>query len=246
MDLAGKHILVTGGTDGIGAQLIRQLRDAGASVVTTGLNPERIAATQAEGFEVISADLSTAEGVAGLVEAMAGRPLDVLVNNAGMGDGEHDHRNGTPDADYAAKAVSLNLTAPIRLITALMPALREAGAQRGGGMVVNVTSGLAIAPRGGGPVYCATKAGLRSYTQGLRHQLKALGVHVMEALPPMVDTRMTAGRSDSNKMSAPECARQIVAGMKANANEVNVGIVKALQAVHSLSPALARRILINF
>lgn len=245
MDLKGKLALVTGGTDGIGAQLIRQLRDAGATVITTGLNAERIAATRGHGFEVIGTDLSTLEGVEALVSAMAGRPLDILVNNAGMGDGEHDHRKGLPDADRAAQAIALNLTAPIRLITALMPTLREAAASRGGAMVVNVTSGLAIAPRGGGPVYCATKAGLRSYTQGLRFQLKGTGIHVLEALPPVVDTRMTAGRGN-RKMSAPECARQIVAAMRANADEANVGMVKALQAVHSLSPALARKILINF
>ena len=245
MELNGKLALVTGGTDGIGAQLIRQLRAAGASVITTGLNPERIAATRADGFEVLAADLASEAGVAGLIEGMAGRPLDILVNNAGMGDGPHDFREGAPDLDKAARAIALNLTAPIRLIAALMPTLRTAAQQRGAAMVVNVTSGLAIAPRGGGPVYCATKAGLRSYTQALRHQLKGSGVHVLEALPPVVDTRMTAGRG-SRKMTPAECARQIVVAMKANAAEANVGIVKALQAVHSLSPALARRIVINF
>ena len=245
MKLDGKLALVTGGTDGIGAQLIRQLRAAGAQVITSGLNAERIAATAADGFEVVGTDLSTPEGVEALIAALAGRPLDILVNNAGMGDGEHDHRKGLPDAARAAQAIALNLTAPIRLITALMPTLRVAAEQRGGAMLVNVTSGLAIAPRGGGPVYCATKAGLRSYTQGLRHQLKGTGIHVLEALPPVVDTRMTAGRG-SRKMSAAECARQIMAAMESNADEANVGMVKALQAVHSLSPALARKILINF
>mgnify|MGYP000981838973 CR=1 FL=1 len=245
MDLKGKLALVTGGTDGIGAQLIRQLRDAGASVITTGLNAERIAAARADGFEVIGADLSTPEGVEALLASVAGRPLDILVNNAGMGDGEHDHRKGLPDADKAVRAIALNLAAPIRLITALMPTLREAAASRGGAMVVNVTSGLAIAPRGGGPVYCATKAGLRSYTQALRFQLKGTGIHVLEALPPVVDTRMTAGRGKA-KMTPEECARQIVSAMKSGADEANVGLVKALQAVHSLSPALARRIMLNF
>lgn len=78
----------------------------------------------------------------------------------------------------------LNLNAPIHLIAGLMPVLKA----RNEAMIVNVTSGLAIAPRAGGPVYCATKAALRSYSQALRFQLQGTGVHVLEALPPVVET----------------------------------------------------------
>jgi uncharacterized oxidoreductase len=112
-------------------------------------------------------------------------------------------------------------------------------------MIVNTTSGLAIAPRAGSPVYCATKAGLRSYTQALRAQLKGSKVHVLEALPPVVETKMTAGRN-GGKMSAAECARQFVTAMERNADEANVGLVKLLQVVHSISPALARWIMLKF
>lgn len=52
MQLNGKTILVTGGTDGIGLRLIRQLRERGAAIITSGRNPERIASTREEGFEV--------------------------------------------------------------------------------------------------------------------------------------------------------------------------------------------------
>ena len=112
-------------------------------------------------------------------------------------------------------------------------------------MIVNVTSGLAIAPNTGSAVYCATKAGLRSYGQALRAQLKGTKVHVLEALPPVVDTAMTAGR-DSRKMSPDECARQIVAAIERDADEANVGLVKLLQLVNSISPALARKIILRF
>lgn len=241
MNLANKTALVTGGTDGIGAQLIRQLRDKGVTVVTQGRDAGRVEATRAAGFEVIAADLSNHQGVETLVQAISGRPVDILINNAGAG-AHHDFRDaGLPDADVADAGIFLNLNAPIRLITALMPVLKE----RPEAMIVNVTSGLAIAPRAGGPVYCATKAGLRSYTQALRFQLKDTAVHVLEALPPVVETKMTAGRGN-RKMPAEECARQIVAAMESGADEANVGMVKLLQRVHSLSPALARRIMIRF
>ena len=240
MRLVGKTALVTGGTDGIGAQLIRQLRTKGATVITSGRNAERVAATKADGFDVIKADLSLPAGVKALLAGLDGRPIDILVNNAGAGV-DHDFREDAPDPDGAARAIFLNLTAPIQLITALMPMLRS----RPKAMIVNVTSGLAIAPRAGGPVYCATKAGLRSYSQAIRAQLKGTNVHVLEALPPVVETKMTAGRG-SRKMSAAECARQFIVAIEADADEANVGLVKALQLVHSLSPSLARRIMLKF
>lgn len=241
MQLNGKTALVTGGTDGIGARLIRQLRAKGVTVITSGRNPERCAATRADGFEVIEADLSQPAGVAALLAAVQGRAIDILVNNAGAG-AHHDFRDpGLPDLAEADAGIFLNLNAPIHLITALMPVLRA----RPAAMIVNVTSGLAIAPRAGGPVYCATKAGLRSYTQALRAQLKGTSIHVLEALPPVVETKMTAGRG-SGKMPAEECALQFVKAMEADANEANVGLVKVLQLAHSVSPALARRIMLRF
>ncbi|KPF79410.1 SDR family oxidoreductase [Novosphingobium sp. AAP93] len=240
MKLQGKTILLTGGTDGIGLRLARQLRDKGAQLIVTGRTPERIAAAQAEGFEVITADLAGPEGVEALLAGLGGRPIDVLINNAGMGTA-HDFREAPPVEADDERTLWLNVHAPIRLIGRLMPVLRS----RSEAMIVNVTSGLAIAPNAGSPLYCATKAALRSYTMALREQLKGTGVHVLEALPPLVDTAMTAGRG-SNKLAPEECARQIIAAMESGANEANVGMVKVLRAVYSLSPALARSIMLRF
>lgn len=72
MRLQGKVALVTGGTDGIGARLVRQLRDKGVSVITTGRTADRIAAARADGFEVIEADLSLPEGVDAVIAGLAG------------------------------------------------------------------------------------------------------------------------------------------------------------------------------
>ena len=240
MNLSGKTALVTGGTDGIGAELIRQLKAKGVTIITSGRNAERIAVTHTAGFEVIEADLSTPAGIEALISGLNGRPIDILVNNAGAG-ADHDFRESPPDLAEADAAIFLNLNAPVHLITRLMATLRS----RPEAMIDNVTSGLAIAPRAGGPVYCATKAGLRSYTQALRAQLADTAITVIEALPPVVETKMTAGRG-SKKMPAAECARQIVAAMESGADEANVGLVKVLQLANSLSPALARRIMLKF
>lgn len=240
MNLAGKTVLLTGGSAGIGRELARQLKVKGAGVILTGRDPERLAAMQAEGFEVLAADLSNAAGVDALVAALGERPVDILINNAGQLV-DHDFRKPAPDADAADDCVYANLAAPIRLITALVPRLRE----RPAAAIVNVTSGLAIAPAARQPVYCATKAGLRFYTLALREQLKGTRVRVIEALPPVVDTQMNDG-NPMKKMPPEECARQIVAAIEQGRDEANIGMTRLLRMVESLAPSLARRITLRF
>jgi uncharacterized oxidoreductase len=239
VQLTGKTALVTGGTDGIGLWIARLLAKGGAKVIVCGRRADRLEAARGEGFEAIVADLSSAAGVDALVTAVQGRDLDILVNNAGAG-ADFDL---SEEIDLAAadRTIFLNLNAPIRIAAALVPRLRT----RPQAALVNVTSGLAIAPRAGSPVYCATKAGLRSFTKAVRHQLKGSNVTVIEALPPVVDTAMTADRTGS-KMSAEACARQIVSAIENDRIEANVGMVKILKLVHSLSPRLAEAIMIRF
>ena len=239
MDLRGKLALVTGGSDGIGREIALQLQGAGADVIVTGRLAEKLKAMAALGFGTIAGDLSTSAGIDAVVAGVADKPLALLVNNAGV---SSDYDLDTPETlDSAAHCIRTNLDAPIALCTRLLPVLR---AQREAA-IVNVTSGLAIAPRAGGSIYCATKAGLRSYTQAIRHVLKDSNVRVIEALPPVVETNMTAGRG-GKKMSAHDCAAEIVRGIRTGKSDVNVGIVKLLQLVNSISPALARRIMIRF
>jgi uncharacterized oxidoreductase len=239
MQVSNKAILITGGTDGIGLRLARQLRDKGAKVIITGRNAERIAAATVEGFEVVAGDLTTEAGLNAAIAAAKNARIDILINNAGMGsEYEIDDPATLGEAD---RTIRLNVKVPIHLITHLMKDLQA----RPEAMIVNVTSGLAIAPRAGGAIYCATKAALRSYTLALRALLKGTNVHVLEALPPVVDTQMTAGR-EGGKLSPEACAAQIITAMERNAKEANVGMVKILRAVYSLSPALVRAIMIKF
>lgn len=239
MDLRGKLALVTGGSDGIGREIALQLQGAGANVVVTGRSAEKLQAMAALGFATIAGDLSTSTGVDAVVSGVAGKPLALLVNNAGVGN-EYE-LDDAATIESAALCIRTNLDAPIALCTRLLPILRA----QPEAAIVNVTSGLAIAPRAGGSIYCATKAGLRSYTQAIRHLLKDSNVRVIEALPPVVETNMTAGR-DGKKMNAHDCAAEIVRGICTGKTEINVGMVKILQLFHSISPALARRIMIRF
>src|SRR3954463_3602957 len=155
MRIGGKTALVTGGTDGIGLEIARQLKERGAIVAVCGRDPGRLASARDAGFQTVEADLSTKAGCDKVVEELGGVPLDILVNNAGMG-GPSDLLADF-DLDRTDQAIFLNLNAPMHLIAAFLPALRD----RPEATIVNVTSGLAIAPRADGAVYCATKAGLR-------------------------------------------------------------------------------------
>ncbi|MEO0589762.1 MAG: SDR family NAD(P)-dependent oxidoreductase [Pseudomonadota bacterium] len=240
MELAGKTILLTGGTNGIGRELAFQLKAKGAEVITTGRNAERVAAMREAGFEVIEADLSDAAGVDALLAALEGRVIDALINNAGQLV-DHDFRNGAVDPAATDTAIYANLSAPIRLIVGLMDSLTS----RPEGAIVNVTSGLAIAPAARASVYCATKAGLRFYTLALRQQLADTNIHVIEALPPVVDTQMNEG-NDMKKMSAEGCARQILVAIEKNNAEANIGMTKALRVAENIWPGLAKGVTLKF
>jgi uncharacterized oxidoreductase len=240
MELVGKSVLLTGGTNGIGKALASQLRDAGANAVLTGRNAERVSAMRSGGFEVIEAGLSNAAEVDALISAWGDRPLDVLINNAGQLV-DHDFRKSSPDHDAADDAIYANLNAPIRLTAAFMEQLRS----RPVAAIVNVTSGLAIAPAARQPVYCATKSGLRFYTLALREQLKDTNIKVIEALPPVVDTQMNDG-NPMKKMPVEQCARQILEAIEKDRDEANIGMTKALRFAESLSPALAKRVTLRF
>jgi len=239
MQMNGKTALVTGGTDGIGLALARALRDKGASVMVCGRNPERLGGARGEGFATIAADLATDTGRDTIVATVRERPIDILVNNAGKG-ATFDIAEPI-DLANVDQCIALNLTTPIHLITRLIDGLRA----RPEAMIVNVTSGLAIAPNKGSPVYCATKAGLRSFTMALRAQLAGSQIHVLEVLPPVVETQMTAGQRHK-KMPAAECARQIVVAMEANRAEANVGMTQLLSTVHNISPPIARRVMLGY
>ncbi len=240
MQLSGKTVLLTGGTAGIGREMARQLKEKGALVVLTGRSPDRLAEMEAEGFETIAADLSNAAGVDALLSAWGDRELDILINNAGQLV-DHDFRKGSVDPDAADVAIYANLNAPIRLTAGLMEHLKA----RPQAKVVNVTSGLAIAPAARQPVYCATKAGLRFYSLAIREQLKDTNVRVIEALPPVVDTQMNDGNL-MKKMPPEECARQIVVAIEQDKDEANIGMTKALRVTESISPALARTVTLRF
>jgi NAD(P)-dependent dehydrogenase (short-subunit alcohol dehydrogenase family) len=164
IDLAGRVVLVTGGTRGVGRGVSEAFLDAGATVVTCSRS--EVADLPRTDTGVVAAhhacDVRDAEAVTALVEAIVtdhGR-LDVLVNNAG----------GAPVALAAAasprfhpRITDLTLHAPL----ALMQAANRVMQGQGGGAIVNVSSVSALRPSPGTAAYGAAKAGLDSLTRSL-------------------------------------------------------------------------------
>lgn len=249
MNLAGRTALVTGGARGLGRELTLQLLAAGADVVAVGRDRRHLDSladalgAEAHRVSTIAADLADPAAVDALVEEVRVRhpDLSVLVNNAGV-----QRLTDLVAEDPAVTApavrheVAVNLTAVVTLTAGLLPLL----AAHPSAAVLNVTSGLAVAPKRSAPVYCATKAAVRSWTRALRYQCEAgaPGVRVTEAVLPLVDTDMTRGRGRS-AMDAEDAARAVLAGLRRDRDEVWVGRARVLRVAMRVSPALAHRLL---
>ncbi len=244
MKLHGVKVLITGGTAGIGLKLVEALLREKAKVLVVARDQIKLDALQQKYdlTEVYCCDLKDPEAVGQLTETITNRhpDLQVLINNAGIQyNVRFDDAASTPKLIEAELRV--NFLAPLLFIRSLLPQLlkQEEAA------IVNVTSGLAIVPKTSSAVYCGTKGGLRIFTQALRNQLKGTSVHMIEILPPVVDTEMTAGRG-RNKLSPEHVASDIVKALHAGKSEVYVGKTKILFWIHRFSPALASHIMKRF
>jgi uncharacterized oxidoreductase len=247
--LRGRTALVTGGSSGIGLALARLLLRRGVGrVLVVGRDPARLAGVAAElgpSVATLRSDLSDPADVDRLLAELPGLApdLSLVVNNAGS-QRLTDFRSGDPlDLLPGLRAeIEANFAAVVALSVGCLPLL----AGQPSAAIVNVTSGLALAPKKSSPVYCATKAGVRSFTRALRYQCEDAMPHVrvVEALPPLVDTAMTLGRV-RGKMTAEACAAEILAGLEAGKAEICVGKSKLLRAIMRASPALGRKIMRN-
>lgn len=245
--LAGRTALVTGGAAGIGLEITRQLMcEQFAQVVVVGRDMAKLQAVAQEfpgHITIAQCDLSDMAQVHALLAHIPeiAPNLSLLVNNAGSQ--QITDFTGPDNARFLPSIcaeIEANFGSVIALCAGLLPLL----ARQEQATIVNVTSGLALAPKRASPVYCATKAGLRSFTMALRYQCERdlRNVRVIEALPPMVDTKMTQGRG-SGKISAAICAQQIVAGIKAGKSEIYVGKTAVFRAIMRVTPALGYRMM---
>ena len=194
--LRGHVALVTGGSRGIGAAIVKALGEAGASVAVNyrerAAEAEQLAKTiiTAGGKAVaIAADVSKADAVTAMVQRASNElgPIDILVNNAGIAivRGVDD----LTEADFD-QTMLVNLKSAFLCTQAVMPSMRA----KKWGRIVNISSGAARGAGAIGPHYNASKAGIEGLTRGYAARLVKDGITVNAVAPSLIETDMMKGQ----------------------------------------------------
>lgn len=244
MQFENKVIVITGGTSGIGRALVDQLAGNNCLIII-GRNLHKLRELE-EAYPKLTTYLCHLES-ADEVEITADQiskqhpVIDVLINNAAI-----QHTPAFLDDDFRietiAQEVNTNFLSICLLIYCLLPNLLH-DEQRA--LILNVNSALAIAPKTHSAIYCASKGALNILSWSLRYQFESTNIKVLQAMLPLVDTGMTAGRGQG-KLTPLQAATALIKGMEQEIEEHYIGKAKWLRWIHRLSPALARRILKQF
>ncbi|MEU8347198.1 SDR family NAD(P)-dependent oxidoreductase [Spirillospora sp. NPDC048832] len=228
--LAGKVILVTGASSGIGEATALALSAEGAKLAAGARRADRLAALadKAPG-EVLPVDLDVTDqrsvqaAVAKTVDRFGA--LDVLVNNAGV------MLNGPiADADTTewTRMVETNLLGSMYAVHAALPHLLESK-----GTVLQVSSTSGRIASAGGAVYAATKFGVNAFSEGLRQEVTAQGVRVVIVEPGFVSTELTDHLSHPASRAA---AQQLAASMRTlQPEDIANAVVYALTQPHHVA-----------
>jgi NAD(P)-dependent dehydrogenase (short-subunit alcohol dehydrogenase family) len=181
-EFAGKRVLVSGGSKGLGRATVERFLAGGAHVITAARGP----AEAIEGAEFIQADLTTAEGGDRLAKAALKRfgGIDILAHNLGGSAMPSGGFVALTDAIWLSE-LNLNLLATVRLDRLLIPQMIE----RGKGAVVHVTSTQSVLPLPESTTaYAAAKAALRTYSKSISKELGPKGVRVNIVCPGWIMT----------------------------------------------------------
>jgi short-subunit dehydrogenase len=252
MRLAGAVCLVTGASSGIGAATAAALAAAGARLLLTGRDTERLAVVARQtGGVMLPADLAAPEGAAQLAREVLAAPwdtpgpgrragIDILVNNAGLG---WAGPLGDITGAKVTELMTVNLTAPIELTRLLLPEMIN----RGRGRVVFVSSIAGVTGVRGEAVYAATKAGLANFAESIGYEVREHGVRVHIVVPGVIDTPFFTrrGRPYGRKRPAPvpaeRVAQAIVAALEHDRPTVYVPRWLRLPAlIHGAAPGMFR------
>lgn len=183
LQLKGLRALVTGGTKGLGAAVVKSLQEVGVRVMTTARSaPDR----PLEGVTYVQTDLMTAEGVSKLVRVVREQwgGVDILINSVGGSTAPAGGFAALDDAVWLSE-LNLNLMSAVRLDRALLPSMLAKGA----GVVLHVTSIQHVLPLPESTTaYAAAKGALSTYSKSLSKEVTPKGVRVLRVSPGWIET----------------------------------------------------------
>ena len=198
-DLTDKNALVTGASGGIGGAIARALHAAGARVGLSGTRAgalDALAGELGDGAFAVAADLSSANGAKTLVkdaEAALGG-IDILVNNAGLTRDQLAVRMSDEDWQMV---LDVNLTAAFRLSQGCLRGMIK----KRWGRIVSVTSIVGVTGNPGQVNYAASKAALIGMSKSLAQEVASRNITVNCVAPGFIDTPMTEGLSNEQKLN---------------------------------------------
>jgi len=184
-DLTNKVVLITGATGGIGGAIAHQMKAAGATVVVTGRNADKLSAFD-DSFIKIVADLSTKGAAEKLIADTIERAerLDVLINNAGITADTLMMRMSDEQFD---SVLNTNLRATFQLCrAAIMPMMKQRY-----GRIINMASIVGVVGGAGQTNYAASKGGLIAMTKSIAAEVASRGITANAIAPGFIKTPMT-------------------------------------------------------
>jgi NAD(P)-dependent dehydrogenase (short-subunit alcohol dehydrogenase family) len=187
-ELSDKSALVTGGTKGMGEAIVKRLREAGATVMTTARSkPANLDLSDL----FIEADISTRDGVQKVAEGVIARlgGVDILVNNVGGSSAPSGGALALTDDDWQ-HTFNTNLFAAVCLDRAFLPKMLE----QKSGVIIHISSIQRTLPLYDATLaYAAAKAALTNYSKGLSNEVAPKGVRVNTVAPGFIETEAAAG-----------------------------------------------------
>jgi uncharacterized oxidoreductase len=242
MKLSANTILITGATSGIGLELALQLLAPNNTIVITGRDEVKLQriARQYPTLHTIQSDVSDPKAISTLYQTVVERfsGLNILINNAGIMRKINLQDKGSDLKDIGLE-IETNLLGPVRMVKQFLPLLSA----QPSAAIVNVSSGLAFSPFPISPIYCATKAGIHSFTQSLRVQLKNSKIRVFELAPPATDTPLQGAFTAADLKGAPimglkKMVAAAIKGLRKDQPEILPGLSKVLRAGSRIAPNL--------